>query len=50
MKEIKDMTVNELKEEIKYMVSLLDDDTDMFAHCSLYTAALIEEFGKRYSK
>ena len=46
MKEIKEMNIEELKEEIKYIVSLMDDD-EMFRHSSAYLAELTEELASR---
>lgn len=46
MKEITEMSYEELKEEIKYIVSLFDDDP-MAQHSAAYLAELTEEFCKR---
>lgn len=49
MKALNEMTITELKEEIKYIVSLIDDE-EMFTHNSAYLADLTEELAKRLNK
>lgn len=46
MKSVNEMNISELKDEIKYLVSLMDDK-DMAIHNAAYLADLIEEFAKR---
>lgn len=46
MKNIEEMNYNELKEEIKYIVSLMDDDAQA-QHCAAYLADLTEAFAKK---
>jgi len=46
MKAIQEMNNTELKEEIKYIVSLLDDEAQA-EHQAAYLAELTEEFAKR---
>ena len=45
MKTIEEMTYEELKEEIKYTVSLMDDDAQA-QHSAAYLADLTEAFAK----
>lgn len=46
MKAIEEMSYEKLKEEIKYIVSLMDDDAQA-QHQSCYLADLTKEFAKR---
>ena len=46
MKTIEEMNYNELKEEIKYIVSLMDDDAQA-QHNAAYLADLPEAFAKK---
>lgn len=46
MKAIQEMTKAELKEEIKYIVSLMDDEAQA-EHQAAYLAELTDEFAKR---
>lgn len=46
MKAIEEMSYNELKEEIKYTVSLMDDDAQAM-HSAAYLADLTEAFAKK---
>ncbi len=46
MKTIEEMNYNELKEEIKYIVSLMDDDAQA-QHNAAYLANLTEAFAKK---
>lgn len=46
MKTIEEMNYNELKEEIKYIVSLMDDDAQA-QHQAAYLADLTEAFAKK---
>lgn len=46
MKSVNEMNISELKDEIKYLVSLMNDE-DMAIHNAAYQADLTEEFAKR---
>ena len=45
MKELEEMSYSELKEEIKYIVSLFDDDSQ-----AQHSAAYLEELMREYTK
>ena len=49
MKTIEEMTYEELKQEIKYTVSLMDDDAQA-QHSAAYLADLTEAFAKKVSE
>ncbi len=49
MKTIKELTYNELKEEIKYIVSLMDDDAQA-QHSAALLADLTEAFAKKVAE
>lgn len=46
MKEIEEMSYEELKEEIKYIASLMDDD-EQAQHSAAYLASLTAAYAKK---